>query len=59
MTRLTQLAVGRRSVTLLLAAALFIAGISAWAASSRSSCRTSRSRSSRSSRRTRASAPPT
>ena len=30
MTRLTQLAVGRRSVTLLLAAALFIAGISAW-----------------------------
>jgi hydrophobic/amphiphilic exporter-1 (mainly G- bacteria), HAE1 family len=30
MTRLTQLAVGRRSVTLLLAAALFIGGIAAW-----------------------------
>ena len=30
MSRLTQLAVGRRSVTLLLAAALFIAGILAW-----------------------------
>lgn len=30
MNRLTQLAVGRRSVTLLLAAALFIGGIAAW-----------------------------
>jgi HAE1 family hydrophobic/amphiphilic exporter-1 len=30
MTRLTQLALGRRSVTLLLTAGLFIAGISSW-----------------------------
>ena len=30
MSRLSQLAVSKRSVTLLLAAALFIAGISAW-----------------------------
>ena len=30
MSRLSQLAVSKRSVTLLLAAALFVAGISAW-----------------------------
>lgn len=30
MSRLSQLAVSKRSVTLLLAAALFIAGVSAW-----------------------------
>ena len=51
MSRLSQLAVAKRSVTLLLAAALFIAGISAWGRLSRSCCRTSTSPSSRSSRR--------
>ena len=59
MSRLSQLAVSKRSVTLLLASALFVAGIAAWGASSRSSCRTSSSRSSRSSPRTRVPARPT
>ena len=44
MTWLTRAAVSRRTVTLLLATALFGAGILAWAASSRSSCPTSPSR---------------
>ncbi len=45
MSRLSELAVAKRSVTLLLAFGLFVAGISPGAASSRSSCRTSTSRS--------------